>query len=216
MTPHQDQDYGTATATAEDQEDAATGTAAGDDLGDDEDDADVVDVEDDADVEDVEDVEDDADVEDDDVLVVAAVTDASEQPGTASQYPADVAGDSVASPSGYRAEPLAVEDPVASTDPDLAVGRDLDSVNLSQQWHDIQARFVDDPADAVRLAAQAAEAAITELVSALHSRQSALTPGTADAARPDTEQLRSILRECRTLCQDVAEMGRRLTQTAAS
>jgi hypothetical protein len=209
MTPHHDQDYGTATAPAEDEEDAATGTAVGGDLDGDLD-GDLGDGEDDADFE-------DDDVEDDDVIVVAAVTDASEQPGTASEYPAAApAGDSVASPSGLDAEPLAGDDPVASTDPDLAAGRDPDSANLSQQWHDIQARFVDDPADAVRLAAQAAEAAITELVSALHSRQSALTPGTADAARPDTEQLRSILRECRTLCQDVAEMGRRLTQAAAS
>jgi hypothetical protein len=231
MTAYHDHDYGTATAPADDEEDAATSTATGDDLGgslaDDEDDADFDDDAEDGDAE-----EDDA--EEGDVIVVAEVIDAGDQPGTESLYLADAADDSEAAPSGFAAEPVAGTDPVASTDavastdPDMTAGQDLaagatpelagqyDSSNLSQQWHDIQARFVDDPADAVRLAAQAAEAAVTELISVLQGRQSALASGTDGASRPDTEQLRSILRECRTLCQDVAEMGRRLTQTAVS
>jgi len=220
MTAYHDQDYGTAAPPAQDEQDEVTGTAAGggvdsglvdsglvdsglvdSGLPDEEDDADFADddaADDDAEDDDAEDddaEDDDAeddDAADDDVIVVAEVIDVSEEPGTASQ------------------------DPVASADPVVAAGQGQASANLSQQWHDIQARFVDDPADAVRLAAQATETAVTELVSVLQSRQSALTSGPASTDQPDTEQLRSILRECRTLCQDVAEMGRRLTQTAAS
>jgi hypothetical protein len=210
MTAYHDQDYGTAAPPAQDEQDEVTGTAAGggvdsglvdsglvdsglvdSGLPDEEDDADFAD--DDAADDDAEDDDaEDDDAADDDVIVVAEVIDVSEEPGTASQ------------------------DPVASADPVVAAGQGQASANLSQQWHDIQARFVDDPADAVRLAAQATETAVTELVSVLQSRQSALTSGPASTDQPDTEQLRSILRECRTLCQDVAEMGRRLTQTAAS
>jgi hypothetical protein len=205
MTAYHDQDYGTAAPPAQDEQDEVTGTAAGggvdsglvdSGLPDEEDDADFADddaADDDAEDDDAEDDDaEDDDAADDDVIVVAEVIDVSEEPGTASQ------------------------DPVASADPVVAAGQGQASANLSQQWHDIQARFVDDPADAVRLAAQATETAVTELVSVLQSRQSALTSGPASTDQPDTEQLRSILRECRTLCQDVAEMGRRLTQTAAS
>jgi hypothetical protein len=164
---------------------------------------------------------DDAYLEGDDVIVVAEVIDADpaadQNPGTAGQYPGAAVSDT--SPAAIRTGTLpgagrgTATDAVSGSDP--VTGPDaVTGTNLSQQWHDIQARFVDDPADAVRLAARAAEAAVSELVTALQDRQSALVPGTTADGREDTEQLRSILRECRTFCQDVAEMGRRLGQVA--
>ena len=50
------------------------------------------------------------------------------------------------------------------------------SGGLSEQWHDIQAIFVDDPHGSVELAAAAAEAAVSALVESLPQRQAALVP----------------------------------------
>jgi len=80
---------------------------------------------------------------------------------------------------------------------------------MSQQWHDIQAGFVDDPRGAVRLAAQAADDALAALVTALRERQSAL--GSADAT-VDTEVLRSTLREYRQFCEGIDQVERQLPQ----
>ncbi len=84
---------------------------------------------------------------------------------------------------------------------------------LSQHWHNIQATFVDDPSGAVRLAAEAADAAVSALVGSLQERQSALLNATGDMARAhDTEQLRTALQEYRVFCQDIEEIGKRLPQ----
>jgi hypothetical protein len=87
------------------------------------------------------------------------------------------------------------------------------SPDLTQQWHDIQAGFVDDPRGAVRLAAQAAEDALGVLIASLRERQSALAPVIADSSGDqDTERLRAAFRDYRVLCQNAEEMGRQITQ----
>jgi hypothetical protein len=86
------------------------------------------------------------------------------------------------------------------------------SLDLTQQWHDIQAGFVDDPRGAVRLAAQAAEDALGVLIASLRERQSALAPVIADSSGDqDTEWLRGALRDYRVLCQNAEEIGRQIT-----
>jgi hypothetical protein len=84
---------------------------------------------------------------------------------------------------------------------------------MSQQWHDIQAGFVDDPRGAVKLAAKAADDALAGLVTALRERQAAL--GSAETTE-DTEVLRSALREYREFCQGIEEIGRELPQPVSA
>lgn len=92
-------------------------------------------------------------------------------------------------------------------------GDPVGSLDLTQQWHDIQARFVDDPPGAVQLAARAAEQALGVLVASLRERQSELAHVTADSsADQDTERLRGALRNYRVLCQNAAEIGRQITR----
>ena len=91
-------------------------------------------------------------------------------------------------------------------------GDPVRSLDLTQQWHDIQARFVDDPPGAVQLAAQAAEEALGVLIASLRERQSELAPVAADSsADQDTERLRGALRDFRVLCQNAEEIGRQIT-----
>jgi hypothetical protein len=92
-------------------------------------------------------------------------------------------------------------------------GDRVGSLDLTQQWHDIQARFVDDPPGAVQLAAQAAEEALGVVIASLRERQSELAPVTADSsADQDTERLRGALRDYRVLCQNAEEIGRQITR----
>jgi hypothetical protein len=87
--------------------------------------------------------------------------------------------------------------------------------DLSQQWHDIQAMFVDDPRGSVDLAAAAADAAVSALVQTLQQRQSALAPAGSTSADPGgTEQLREALRSYRIFCQSLTEIDQRLAQPA--
>lgn len=89
---------------------------------------------------------------------------------------------------------------------------------LGQQWHDIQAMFVDDPSGSVQLAAEAADAAVSSLVAALHERQAGLGPAAGpvgDTDRPDTEQLRETLREYRVFCEAVRDLGRQVPQVSS-
>jgi hypothetical protein len=83
---------------------------------------------------------------------------------------------------------------------------------LGPQWHDIQATFVDDPKGAVQMAAEATNTALAGLIDSLRARQDTLdgATGRATAGDQDTEQLRSELRQYRTLCQNLAEIGQRL------
>jgi hypothetical protein len=87
---------------------------------------------------------------------------------------------------------------------------------LGEQWHDIQALFVDDPHGSVELAAAAADAKVSALVEVLHQRQSAFAPTGSTSADPGgTEQLREALRSYRIFCQGLTEIGQRLAQLAA-
>jgi hypothetical protein len=147
---------------------------------------------------------------------------------------------SAARGSSEAADPDSVQDPdlviVAGevieedADPDIAdssdVAGDLAGDNLAdgrgpgdngrtadvgQQWHDIQALFVDDPRGSVELAAAAADAAVSALVETLRQRQSALGSGGNTSADPDsTEQLREALRGYRIFCRSLTEIGQRL------
>ncbi len=88
---------------------------------------------------------------------------------------------------------------------------------LDQQWHDIQAMFVDDPRGSVDAAAAAADAAVSALVETLHQRQAALVPaGTAEGDHGDTEQLREALRSYRIFCQRIADLGQQLPEAAGA
>ncbi len=79
---------------------------------------------------------------------------------------------------------------------------------LSEQWHEIQVMFVDDPGGAVRLAAQAAETAVRTVVTTLERQQASLPrPDAAGGTAPDTEQLRTALREFRSFSQRMAELA---------
>ena len=89
--------------------------------------------------------------------------------------------------------------------------------DLGQQWHDIQAMFVDDPRGSVELAAAAADSAVSALMETLHQRQSALAPTASTSADPGgTEQLREALRSYRIFCQSLGEIGQRLAQPATT
>ena len=108
----------------------------------------------------------------------------------------------------------------SQNDTDLSGGGSLGEsarpADLSQQWHDIQAMFVDDPRGSVDLAAAAADAAVSALVQTLQQRQSALVPAGRTSADPGgTEQLREALRSYRIFCQSLTEIGQRLAQPAA-
>jgi hypothetical protein len=82
---------------------------------------------------------------------------------------------------------------------------------LNNQWHDIQAMFVDDPAGSLRRAAEATESAMIELIAAIRNRRDELRqddrlPG----ARDRTEQMRVTLRGYRSLCQSISQLGQSL------
>lgn len=81
---------------------------------------------------------------------------------------------------------------------------------LSEQWHDIQAMFVDDPQGSVDRAAAAADDAVGALVASLRQRLPAGLAGDPG----DTEQLRSTLRSYRDFCQRVADLEEELLQAA--
>lgn len=91
-----------------------------------------------------------------------------------------------------------------------------ESGDVSEQWHDIQALFVDDPQASVQRAAQATEAAVATLVDTLRQRQAALAPAGRTPTDPgDTERLRETLRSYRIFCQNLAELGQQLPQSEA-
>jgi hypothetical protein len=79
---------------------------------------------------------------------------------------------------------------------------------LSEQWHDIQAMFVDDPQGSVDRAAAAADDAVSALVETLRQRLPAGPAGDLG----DTEQLRSTLRSYRDFCQRVGNLDEELLQ----
>jgi hypothetical protein len=156
------------------------------------------------------------------------------QPLPAQPLPAQVVTD----------EPMTGARAMESHDPDLVIvdsGTDFSNLTdvsngtvaaepaagggLSEQWHDIQAMFVDDPRGSVERAAQEAEAAVSALVESLRQRQAALAPaGTSTSASDtdasdtdasDTEQLRTALRGYRVLCERLVGLEEQLPRTGA-
>jgi hypothetical protein len=83
------------------------------------------------------------------------------------------------------------------------------AAGLGQQWHDIQALFVDDPLGSVQQAAAEADTAVSALAATLRERQATFSSsGNAN----DTEQLRESLRSYRIFCQSLTEIGNQLPQ----
>jgi hypothetical protein len=78
-----------------------------------------------------------------------------------------------------------------------------------QDWHDIQATFVDDPRGAVRRAAEATDTAIGNLAGRLQ-QMSALTAPAQSPSEQDTEQLRIALQHYRVVWQGIEDLGQRL------
>jgi hypothetical protein len=99
------------------------------------------------------------------------------------------------------------EDSHVLTEPALDEPADNEPV-ISEQWHDIQAMFVDDPQGSVDRAAAAADDAVSALVESLRQRLPAGPAGDPG----DTEQLRSTLRSYRNFCQRVADLDEELLQ----
>lgn len=89
------------------------------------------------------------------------------------------------------------------------------SSGLSEQWHDIQAMFVDDPQGSVKRAAQEAEATVSALVESLRQRQAALVPSGTSTAPSDTEQLRAALRGYRLFCERLVGLEEQLPRSEA-
>jgi len=65
-----------------------------------------------------------------------------------------------------------------------------------ERWSEILVAFVDDPRGSVKMAAEAVNLAIEEVVSSLRARQRALA-SSWQATEADTEQLRTVLRQYR-------------------
>lgn len=139
--------------------------------------------------------------------------------------------DLTGSPDLIDAEATGTTTPTGATQPDASLADDFQNeadrsdngrikdnarpADLGQQWHEIQAMFVDDPRGSVELAAAAADSAVSALLETLHHRQSALaSAGTTSADPGGTEQLREALRSYRIFCQSLTEIGQRFTQPA--
>jgi hypothetical protein len=90
------------------------------------------------------------------------------------------------------------------------VTTDNPAADLGQQWHDIQAMFVDDPRGSVEQAAAAADAAVSELTETLRRQQASLVGADGDPA--GTEELREALRGYRIFSHAVADVSRQLRQ----
>ena len=74
-----------------------------------------------------------------------------------------------------------------------------------QRWSGILVAFVDDPRGSVKMAADAVDFAIEELVTSVRARQQALA-ASWQSGEADTEQLRSALREYRRFGAQVQQM----------
>lgn len=134
------------------------------------------------------------DSRDDDVIVVSG-EEAGEAAAIEPEPEAPLAGEAAAMDPEPGA-PLAGE----------GAAPDALSPDAGEAWPQIQARFVDDPRDAVRQAAEIASGAIAALVMAARNREQALR-GWEDA---DTEELRSALREYRDLTGRVSALAREI------
>jgi hypothetical protein len=149
--------------------------------------------------------DDDAHEYGDDVIVAEITQVGMREPAaTASQDDGDV------SPNGAVPESDVLVATADTTEPEPASRGDI-----GEQWHDIQAMFVDDPQGSVERAAQAADAAVSALVDSLRERHAALTPPGVPGDPGDTEKLRETLRAYRIFCQQLTELDGQLPRADA-
>jgi hypothetical protein len=150
-----------------------------------------------------------------DEIIVAEVIDESPMESAADPATADQAG--MAGQPSMAGQTTADQTTADQTTGDLTQGTGASSVmatDLGPQWHDIQARFVDDPRGAVGMAAEATNTALAGLIDSLRARQDALSQnaGAATPERQDTEQLRGELRQYRSLCENLAQIGQQIAE----
>jgi hypothetical protein len=150
------------------------------------------------------------DVEDDDVEDDFEDDDVETSPDGELAEPASAE----TSPAGELAEPASTagagtpdvdEQTAVAESGELAARRE--QPGTTEQWHDIQALFVDDPRGSVQLALQAVDGALTSFVDGLREQQAALTP---DARLGDTERLRATLRSSRAFWENLVHLGDQL------
>jgi hypothetical protein len=118
-----------------------------------------------------------------------------------------VPADDLAVPTGAVAAGDQADDGrTAAVEPaELAAGHE--QLGATEQWHDIQALFVDDPRASVQMALQAVDDAMTTFAEGLRERQAALAP---DARPDDTERLRATLRSSRAFWENLVRLGDQL------
>jgi hypothetical protein len=94
-------------------------------------------------------------------------------------------------PAATAAEPATTSAPGAGITP--------------ERWSEIMVAFVDDPRGSVKMAADAVDGAVDEFVNSVRARQRDMA-ATWQSAEPDTERLRTALREYRDLGQLVQQL----------
>ena len=101
---------------------------------------------------------------------------------------------------------VAGESPAAQEPPATAAAPASPAGVSPQRWNEIMATFVDDPRGSVKMAADAVDSAIEELVNSVRDRQRALA-SSWQGGDTDTEQLRTSLREDRRFAAQVPQMS---------
>ncbi|MEV1177149.1 hypothetical protein [Nonomuraea sp. NPDC049784] len=103
-----------------------------------------------------------------------------------------------ATPSDQVVSDQTDQRPPAPASPALAVSLlGSDPADVQDRWHDLQARFVDDPRDAVQRAASLLDEMAASVHQALESRIRELQDLWKNTRHHDTEQLRLALRSYR-------------------
>src|SRR5690242_8438645 len=121
--------------------------------------------------------------------------------------PAETAGEPVATQAPPTA--TAAPYPAGAPAPAAAASRgwaDSPGSISPQRWSEILAAFVDDPRGSVKMAADAVDSAIEEVVTSVRVRQQALA-SSWQSSDTDTEQLRIALREYRRFGAQVRQMS---------
>jgi hypothetical protein len=110
-------------------------------------------------------------------------------------------------PSAAEVPPAAAQVPPAAAPPPAAATAPGSPGSVApQRWSEILATFVDDPRGSVKMAADAVDSAIEEIVTSVRARQQALASSWQDSGA-DTEQLRSALREYRSFGAQIQRMS---------
>jgi hypothetical protein len=121
--------------------------------------------------------------------------------------PAETAGEPAVSPVPPTAtaapSPAGAPAPAAAVSPGSA---DSPGSISPQRWSEILVSFVDNPRGSVKMAADAVDSAIEEVVASVRARQRALA-SSWQGSETDTEQLRIALREYRRFGAQVRQMS---------